>query len=218
MEHKMKEIIQKTYFDALKNIPESMQTKHIVIDYKLAVIGCILKQFPNLGATILSKILNNDVSDSTISRFRKKRLRNHKHIWNLIENTNFCTTFDFDTFMSYKIEDFSPATIVKRKPYYDYYKKLYAKGMIKEEFVNKMKEFRNIENSRKRSERNKKEIEKQNVFNSLVNTFKNKNRKIKKVHILATTRSNEEIKKLAKSFNCEIAEVTNKIDVHDFID
>jgi hypothetical protein len=212
MEHKMKETIQEIYFNALKKVPENLKSGRLMRDYKLAVIECISRQFPNLSINYLSKILENDVSDSTIGRFKRKNSKNHKRIWDLIENTDFCTTLDFDTFVSYRFEDFSPNTIVKRKSYYDYYKKLYVKGMLSEELINKVKKFKVLKNDYERERKRKKINEKKNKHNSLLATFTNKNKKLKKVHILATSKSSEKIKELAKAFNCEITEIANELE------
>ncbi len=186
----------------------------ITQQFKLATVLCFLNDPRNKNKeftyTELSKIFN--LSDTTIGRFLKQEYTSHKKIHEFVKKSNFCEEKDinkkFEIFMlDFILPSLSLHTIKKNKFFNDFYKLGVKKGKFKYQSIY-------TKNSEKDLKRIKKELEEIASKNKKLD--ETTERKIykprKKVNILATTKSSETIKKLAKDYNCEIKDISERFD------
>jgi hypothetical protein len=160
----------------------------------------------------LSRIFN--LSDTTIGRFLKQEYENHKKIFEFVKKSNICEEKDinkrFEIFMlDYILPNLSLHTIKKNKFFNDYYKLGVQKGKFKYQSLHTKNHERDLRKIKKELE----EIAKKRKDNE-EKIEKKIYKPRKKVTIIATTKSSETIKQLAKDFGCEIKEISERFDKH----
>jgi len=197
----------------IKNAP-----KQIKINFTLINLYCWLKNNPSttIYYTKLAKMFN--ISDSTVRRFLNKELKNHKLLHNFINKSKICEIKDekerFVIYMlDYVLKNLSLHTIKKNKFFNDFYKLGVHLGKIKYQSLYSD----NFEKDIKQSKRDFKDLfKKQEKFKKqeIKNSIELLRSESKKISILATTKSSETLKQLAKDFNCEIKEINNRFDRH----
>jgi len=206
----MNEIFQK-YENFLKDLPsEIFEKPKVIVEYKSYLAICLKKEIKEkITYETYSKILG--ISTATIKRIMTKSGERYKEIWNLAEKYNFCDNPSFENFIKIKLDSLSKTTISKNKLYYYFYKKFNNGKIISRQprgnYI--IKEKINYEQKIRKNKLDK--------FNSIVNFLKTK-RKLKKVNIIASTKSSEKIKKLAKDFDCKIYEFTGRFDNDEHLD
>jgi len=161
-----------------------------------------------------------NMNDSTVGRFLRKEFENHKKIHKFVKESNICEIKNenkqFEIFMlDFVLPQLSLHTIKKNKFFNDYYKLGVQLGKFKYQSIY----TKNPERDLKKIKKELKEINsknKKNNENKENNSKKTKKiyKPLKKINILATTKSSETLKQLAKDFNCEIKEIDNRFDKH----
>jgi len=209
-------IIQE-YKNYIEKIPEEMLKKpKVIIEYKQYLLVCFQKK---INKRLIYKEYEDifKISQATIKRILSKSGKRYQEIWENIKKYNFCEDPTFENFIKIKLNSLSKWTIAKNKIYYDYFKKFNNGEIISRRPSGKIfvKEKKPIKEKRDYEIKTKKN--KINRFNSIVNFMKTK-RKLRKINILATTKSSKTIKKLARSFNCEIQEISNRIDRDELLE
>jgi len=212
---KIIEKITEKYLEFKENAPKEIPIQ-ISVEYKLAFAGCIFKNYPQISIKKLSEIMEMD--DTTIGRFKRKLYLNHKKLWDFIDNSDFCKNYSFDEFILNKLKSLSPSTISKKKFYNDYYKKFLEQNKFEKLTIKRIGGKISLEDTNKIKRQNLKKRKTINEFNSMVEVLKSdKNAKKlqRKINILATTKSSNELQQLAKDFNCEIKEISNQFSKLD---
>ena len=197
----------------IKNAP-----KQIRLNFNLINLYCWLKDNPSttLHYTKIAKMFN--ISDSTVRRFLNKELKNHKLLHEFINESKICKIKDekerFVLYMlDYVLKNLSLHTIKKNKFFNDFYKLGVHLGKIEYQSIYSNdfeKDIRQSKRDIKDLFKKQKKFKRQNIINSI----ELPKSKPKKINILATIKSPETLKQLAKDFNCEIKDIDNRFDRH----
>ena len=200
----------------------------IKLNFDLINLFCWIKK-NNIRDFNYNKLAQEfNLSDTTVRRFLNQELENHKLLHKFIAEYKICEIEDkkerFVVYMlDYVLKKLSLVTIKKNKFFNDFYKLGVSLNKI---------EYKSIytKNSEKDMTRAKSDIidiaKKQEKLKKLQKSKKiEKIEKIKilkpikyepkTINILATTKSSDTLKQLAKDFNCKIKEIDNRFGRHD---
>jgi len=207
------ELVDMNITTRIKNAP-----KQIKLNFKLINLYCWLKDNPTttLYYTKIARMFN--ISDSTVRRFLNKEFKGHKLLHDFINKSKICEIKDEkERFVIYMLDhvlkNLSLHTIKKNKFFNDFYKLGVHLGKIKYQSLYS----NDFEKDIKQSKRDLKDLlKKQKKFKKqkITDPIKLPKSKSKKINILATTKSSESLKQLAKDFSCNIKEIDNRFDKH----